>query len=136
MAPAIYLARNMSAPSASVAAQQQRYQTLRQDFANIITKISEIESERHEHIIVLETLSQVPGDRRCWRMVGGALIERTAGEVVPEIEDGLRKMDQLIEITANALKQKEDEMKAIENSLGVRGGPDPAKKGSYIPLKE
>jgi hypothetical protein len=30
-------------------AQQQRYQALRQDYTNTLVKISEIESERHEH---------------------------------------------------------------------------------------
>ena len=34
---------------------------------------------------MLETLSPLEGERRCFRLVGGVLVERTVGEVVPAV---------------------------------------------------
>jgi prefoldin subunit 2 len=36
---------------------------------------------------VLETLKGVDPDRKCFRMVGGVLVERTAKEVIPALEN-------------------------------------------------
>lgn len=123
------MVRNMSTQSASAMAQQQRYQALRQDYTSLLSKISDIESERYEYTIVLETLGNSAPDRRCWRMIGGALIERTVGEVVPELEDGLRKMEMMVEMTTSTLKTKETEMKAIEDALGLRAKAEAARSG-------
>ncbi len=36
--------------------------------------------------LVIETLGGVSGDRRCFRMIGGVLVERTVKEVLPALE--------------------------------------------------
>jgi len=35
---------------------------------------------------VLEALKPLEGDRRCYRLVGGVLVERTAAEVLPAVQ--------------------------------------------------
>ena len=35
--------------------------------------------------LVIETLKEVQPDRRCYRMVGGVLVERTVGDVLPTL---------------------------------------------------
>ena len=35
--------------------------------------------------LVIETLKEVQPDRRCYRMVGGILVERTVGDVLPTL---------------------------------------------------
>ena len=51
----------------------------------IWSKITELDLERQEHALVLETLSPLDAERRCFRLVGGVLVERTVGEVVPAV---------------------------------------------------
>ena len=34
---------------------------------------------------MLETLTPLEGERRCFRLVGGVLVERTVGEVAPAV---------------------------------------------------
>lgn len=41
------------------------------------TLVSELESERAEHQLVLMSLEKLEPTRRCWRLVGGILVERT-----------------------------------------------------------
>lgn len=35
--------------------------------------------------MVIETLKEVAPERRCFRMVGGVLVERTVGDVLPAL---------------------------------------------------
>ena len=42
--------------------------------------------------VVGETLSTVPGDRRCFRLIGGVLVERTVKEVAPALTANQEKV--------------------------------------------
>ncbi len=59
---------------------------------------------------MLETLEPLPGDRKCFRMINGVLVERTVKDVVPALKtnsDGLKKvLDDLLK----QYKDKQDEM--------------------------
>ena len=35
--------------------------------------------------LVIDTVKELQKDRKCWRLVGGVLIEKTVGEVVPAL---------------------------------------------------
>ena len=44
---------------------------------------------------MLETLEPLPGDRKCFRMINGVLVERTVQDVLPQLKtnaDGLKKV--------------------------------------------
>ena len=69
---------------------------------------------------MLETLDPLPGDRKCFRMVNGVLVERTVQDVVPSLtsnSEGLRKvLDELLK----QYKTMQDEMekwKVLSSSL-------------------
>ncbi|KAJ1846994.1 Cochaperone prefoldin complex subunit [Coemansia sp. RSA 2708] len=73
-------------------------------------KIGELESELNEHHLVIETVSKVPGDRKCFRLVNGVLVERTAGEVLPALrtnEEGIK----------STIKQLTDQYKAKDKEF-------------------
>jgi prefoldin subunit 2 len=36
---------------------------------------------------VLEAVKDLEGERRCWRMVGGVMVERTIGEITPTLRN-------------------------------------------------
>lgn len=60
--------------------------------------------------LVLETLTPLPEDRKCFRMINGVLTERTVKEVVPILQtnsDGLKKA---LEELVKQYKTKQDEM--------------------------
>lgn len=53
-----------------------------------------------KHRLVLETLNPLNGDRKCFRMINGVLVERTVKDVKPVLQtnsDGLKKvLDDLV----------------------------------------
>lgn len=71
------------------------------------------ESHRSSHLrtrLVLETLEPLAGDRKCFRLINGVLVERTVKDVVPALktnQEGLRKvLDDLVK----QYKTKQDEL--------------------------
>ena len=59
----------------------QGFNTLRNEQRSIASKQNELQQDLNEHKIVIETLEGVDPDRKCFRMVGGVLVERTVKEV-------------------------------------------------------
>ena len=49
-------------------------------------KLAELGVEADQHRAVLDTLKTMAPERKCFRLVGGVLIERVVGETVPELE--------------------------------------------------
>lgn len=45
-----------------------------------------MEGETEEHDVVINTLKEVDPSRKCFRSVGGILVERTVGEVLPALQ--------------------------------------------------
>lgn len=41
--------------------------------------------DRDEHKLVVETMSKLEAERKAFRLVGGVLVERTVGEVLPAV---------------------------------------------------
>jgi prefoldin subunit 2 len=59
--------------------------------------------------LVLETLEPLPGDRKCFRMINGVLVERTVKDVIPALKvnsDGLKKV--LEDLVKQYNKQQSD----------------------------
>ncbi|KAI4281492.1 MAG: hypothetical protein L6R35_005638 [Caloplaca aegaea] len=59
--------------------------------------------------LVLETLTPLPKDRKCFRMINGVLVERTVKDVLPALQtnaDGLKKL--LDELVKQYKRQQED----------------------------
>lgn len=41
--------------------------------------------EHDEHKLVIESLSKLETERKAFRLIGGVLVERTVGEVLPDV---------------------------------------------------
>jgi len=72
---------NISTPGEAV----QHYRTLLAESQKLLAKMSELEQERNEHLLVEETLQPLDPQRRAFRLVGECLVERTVGEVLPTV---------------------------------------------------
>ena len=62
------------------------FQKLRDEQRIIASKAAELQVEQKSHELVLETLKDVDKARKCYRMIGGVLVERTVNEVMPALE--------------------------------------------------
>lgn len=98
---------------------QQQYQAMRMDANGLASKISELEqgsiiilshadcasdiaysytfTDHHEHELVLSAMVALEPTRKCFRLVGGVLVERTVAEVHPAVTSNKEKIKSVIE---------------------------------------
>uniref|UniRef100_A0A8C0J3L9 Prefoldin subunit 2 n=1 Tax=Chelonoidis abingdonii TaxID=106734 RepID=A0A8C0J3L9_CHEAB len=62
------------------------FNRLRQEQRGLASKAAELELELNEHSLVIDMLRDVDPTRKCYRMVGRVLVERTVKEVLPALE--------------------------------------------------
>ena len=62
------------------------FQTLRQEADQLFRKINELENEKAEHTLVIDAIKDLDPKRKCFRLIGGVLVERTVEEVLPAVQ--------------------------------------------------
>ncbi|VEN63270.1 unnamed protein product [Callosobruchus maculatus] len=72
------------------------FQALRQEQRALTSKLSEVETDVNEHKMVIDTLKNVNEDRRCFRLVGGILIEQKVKDVLPGLMTNHAKLTEVI----------------------------------------
>merc|ERR1711865_280339 len=86
---------------------QARLQALNQVCQELTRKINELDMDRTEHGLVIDALKPLDGGRKCFRMVGDVVVERTIAEVAPAV---LKNRDAIVETMnkmGEALAQKQ-----------------------------
>ncbi|KAK6323335.1 hypothetical protein J4Q44_G00056740 [Coregonus suidteri] len=68
------------------------FQRMRSEQRSMASKAAELEMEINEHSLVIETLKDVDPTRKCFRLVGGVLVERTVKEVLPALESNKEQL--------------------------------------------
>lgn len=96
------------------------FNRMRQEQQALMSRIAEAESERHEYVLVSDTIKPLEDSRRCHRLVGGVLVERTVGEVKPMIQDSLANFDKLLKNLGDALSAKEASLEAFMTKYKIR----------------
>ena len=100
----------------------QTYKAMRANITELASKLTELDSDKTEHQLVLRAITNLPRDRKCYRSIGGVLVERTVGDVQPAVEKNVRGIEELIAKLGSDLKEREreaDEFRARYNiSMG------------------
>ncbi|XP_046340895.1 prefoldin subunit 2-like [Haliotis cracherodii] len=96
------------------------FQELRQQQRILATKISEIEMDMKEHELVIETLKEVDSDRKCFRMVGGVLVERTVKDVLPALVNNKDQMNNLVGTLTKQLETKGTDINKYREHHGLK----------------
>ncbi|XP_045210075.1 prefoldin subunit 2-like [Mercenaria mercenaria] len=123
------------------------FQELRQHQRQVVGKISDIEMDMKEHELVIETLKEVDDQRKCFRLVGGVLVERTVKDVLPALVNNKEQMGKLVETLSRQLEQKGKEInqyrethnlkiKGEENKDVEKQDKDTAKAGGVLVAKD
>ncbi len=60
--------------------------------------------------LVLETLEPLAGDRKCFRLINGVLVERTVKDVVPALRTNQEGLKKVLEDLLKQYKTKQDEL--------------------------
>ncbi|KAL1452122.1 hypothetical protein WDU94_006430 [Cyamophila willieti] len=96
------------------------FQNLRAEQRQIATKLSELEQELTEHKIVLDTLKDLDGDRRCFRLIGGVLCEKTVKEVIPTLTSNRDQLNTLITSLNEQLTKKGIEINEYKDKYDIQ----------------
>ena len=59
-------------------------------------KINELTSERDEHRRVIENLTKLEPERKAFRLIGGVLVQRTVGEILPIVQTNFEGIKEII----------------------------------------
>ncbi|XP_048369381.1 prefoldin subunit 2 [Sphaerodactylus townsendi] len=96
------------------------FNRLRQEQRGLASKAAELEMELNEHKLVIETLREVDPTRKCYRMVGGVLVERTVKEVLPALESNKEQISKIIETLSQQLQTKGRELNEFREKHNIR----------------
>ncbi|KAM4664037.1 prefoldin subunit 2 [Discoglossus pictus] len=113
----------MASPAAKQVAAEQvvaGFNRLRQEQRSLASKATELEMELNEHTLVIDTLKEVDQGRKCYRMVGGVLVERTVKEVLPALEKNKEQINKIIETLSVQLQAKGRELNEFREKHNIR----------------
>ncbi|KAI8978956.1 Prefoldin beta-like protein [Pilobolus umbonatus] len=110
----------MSTKKPSDAELTQKYNQYKNELQQLAQKIGELESEVEEHKLVIDSISPLEPDRKCFRMVGGVLVERTVKEVLPALETNYNGINQVIESLLKSYKRKEEEFIEFQKKYKIQ----------------
>uniref|UniRef100_UPI00398F3681 prefoldin subunit 2 n=1 Tax=Pristiophorus japonicus TaxID=55135 RepID=UPI00398F3681 len=96
------------------------FNRLRQEQRGLAGKGAELEQEAAEHGLVIDTLTEVDPGRKCFRMVGGVLVERTVREVLPALENNKQQLMKLIESLNTQMLNKGRELNEYREKYNIR----------------
>lgn len=82
----------------------------------LVQKLLELEDEKRENELVIESISKLEDTRKCWRLVNGVLIEKTKLEVVPEMRVVINNLNSVINQITESLKAVKQEIKNLESA--------------------
>ncbi|CAF1083493.1 unnamed protein product [Rotaria sp. Silwood1] len=114
-----------SGKKAALTAEEQQkivsgFQGLRDEQTQLVQKTQDLEMDLKEHDLVLSTLSTITDkQRRCYRMIGGVLIEHTVGEVVPALQANREQINNVIESFKQKTEEKAKELTTYKQKYDI-----------------
>lgn len=73
----------------------EKFKEMRSHIPQLAGKLNDLSSECAEHEGVVKALEQLDPHRKCFRLVGEVLVERTVKEVLPAVKSNKDQMDML-----------------------------------------
>eukprot|EP00501_MAST-03F_sp_TOSAG23-6_P000904 GSMAST32.ASY1.ANO1.940.1 assembled CDS len=99
---------------------RRRIQELEQMAHSLQQKMSELEMDENEHSMVIKTLSGTNSDRKCFRMVGGVLVEHTVGAVLPAVKVNQTGIKKVLESLTENFRKAQKELTSLQLKYGVQ----------------
>ncbi|GAB5357473.1 hypothetical protein AAMO2058_000377800 [Amorphochlora amoebiformis] len=96
------------------------YETMRADLSQITAKMLELDQDRNEHSLVVNTIKDLEPTRRCFRLIGGVLVERTIKEVLPAVKRNLEGIEGMVKSLSEARKAKQKELDSYQQKYNIK----------------
>lgn len=92
---------------------------LRNSLRQLVGKMGELDTERSEHALVEKTIKDLDPKRRCFRMVGGVLVERTVEEVLPALRANMANISKIMDTLEEKRRAQDRDLRMIEIKYGI-----------------
>ncbi|KAK8555118.1 hypothetical protein V6N13_103847 [Hibiscus sabdariffa] len=96
------------------------YAAMRSELNQIYSKITELEMEVSEHSLVINAIQPLDSSRKCYRMIGGVLVERTIKEVLPAVQRNKEGLEEVISRLNETLEKKKKDIVDFETKYKIR----------------
>merc|ERR1712205_8927 len=96
------------------------FQTLRQEASQLFSKINELENEKAEHALVIDAIKDLDPKRKCFRLIGGVLVERTVEEVLLAVQKNAEGLSAVIEKLTQQRDDKVDRVEYLQKKYKIR----------------
>lgn len=102
------------------------------------SKISELSQDSKEHGLVLNAFEKVDPERRCFRVIGGVMVERTVKTVKPALEKEKAALDSAISELEKQYESIEEELKTLienlskESNMGIPSSASASSSSSEV----
>jgi len=112
---------------------QTRLQQMRDRCQEMVRQINELDMDNNEHRLVVEALTPLDPGRKCFRMVGSVIVERTVSEVLPAVQKNKDQISTTMTKLMETLKiqQTAAEEFAAKHRLTEKPGSAAAAKESF-----
>ena len=74
----------------------------------------------HEYGVVSTTLTDCDPGRKCFRMIGGVLVERTVKEVLPALTERKTQIEAMVTMLKGKMEQKAKELDGFRTKYGIQ----------------
>ena len=98
----------------------QKYNQLLSSSQQLVQKISDLETDKNEHVLVEDTLKPLEGSRRAFRLVGECLVERTVSEVLPSVTSNRQHLEATIQKLQETLQEQYAELSALKQKYNLQ----------------
>eukprot|EP01135_Chromosphaera_perkinsii_P011192 Nk52_evm19s2356 gene=Nk52_evmTU19s2356 len=97
-----------------------RFNQLRQEQQQFQMKLAELEGDKKEHGLVIDAMKDLDGDRKCFRLIGGVLVERTVKEVLPALRNNQKGLEEIIKNLAQQTVAKGKEINEMKEKFNIK----------------
>lgn len=96
------------------------FQRLQQELQAVQEKLFEIHAQAQEHEVVISALEPLDRDRKAFRLMGGVLVERTVGQVLPVLQTNAENLKKAVESHTQLLERKRKELAVFQTKYKVQ----------------
>jgi prefoldin subunit 2 len=97
-----------------------KFQGMRLELQKLASKVGEFEVERDEHKLVIDSISELENERKCFRLINGILVEMTVGNVKPILQQNVENLTKLLNNFLETYKEKEKEMLQFQEKWKIK----------------
>lgn len=98
----------------------QVYNKLKSEYTAQVKKLTELEEERREHNLVLNSIREMKDSRRMWKLMGGILVEKSKEDITRILQETLQLIGQAQTGLSQSIKEAEKKLMDYELKVGIR----------------